>query len=151
MLKEKNYLFSRLNQLLDFLVIVVAFFVALSSRNALLVPNFFPTAPIIHLAQHHWLIWIMAPVIIIGQMTLGIYNSQRLQSASRLFAPIALCTLVGVVVGLVAVFGVGFLVGTELQMISKPQIVYFGLWIAFLLMVKAVVVKRFFLPSVAAA
>jgi hypothetical protein len=151
MLKEKNYLFSRLNQLLDFLLIVAAFFAALWTRNALLVPNFFPHEPIIHVREHHWLIWIMGPLIILTQMTLGVYNSQRMSSASRLFARIVLSVLAAAVLTTGIVVALGILAGTGLGVISKPQIFYFALWVTLLLMWKATLVKRFFLPCAGVA
>ncbi|MBN1476663.1 hypothetical protein JXA47_07920 [Candidatus Sumerlaeota bacterium] len=146
MLKEKNYLFSRLNQLLDVLVVIAAFFVSLWSRNALLVPNFFPTEPIIAVNQHHWLIWIMAVVVLVMQGLLGVYNSQRLRGARHLIIPIGVSCLVAAVVALGLT-----VVGPGLRIISKPQVIYMALWMFLLLVIKAALIKRFFLPSVAEA
>ena len=55
MLKEKNYVFSRLNQLLDLLVIGAAFFLALWTRNHIIAPNFLPELPVITFGNHHML------------------------------------------------------------------------------------------------
>jgi hypothetical protein len=146
MLKEKNYLFFRLNQLLDVLVVIAAFFVALWSRNALLVPNLFPTEPVIAVNPHHWLILIMAIVVLVMQGLLGVYNSQRLRGARHLIIPIGVSCLAAAIVALgLTVFGPG------LRIISKPQVIYMALWVFILLMVKAALLKRFFLPSVAEA
>jgi hypothetical protein len=146
MLKEKNYLFSRLNQLLDVLVVIVAFFMALWSRNALLVPNLFPTEPVIAVTPHHWLIWIMAVVILVMQGLLGVYNSQRLRGARHLILPIGVSCLAAAVIALGLT-----VVGPGLRIISKPQVIYMTLWVFALLVIKSALIKRFFLPSVAEA
>lgn len=150
MLKEKNYLFQRLNQLIDLLLITVAFFVAVGLRNWILVPNFFPTYPIISLEGHHWLLWIMAPVMILTQMVLGIYNSQRMQRTSDLLMPIFIATIVTTAVGFGVVIGLGRTVVPGLAIISKPQIIFFALLILIFLSIKGIIMKRFFLRSVPA-
>lgn len=151
MLKEKNYLFQRLNQLLDLLLIVAAFFVALWTRNALVIPYLFPFEPIIDVRLHHWLIWIMAPVMILAQKYTGVYNSQRLRQPLDLLAPIAASALIASAVAAVFVIGIRRTLGTELQFISLPQIPWFGAWIVLLLMLKNLALRRFFLRSAAVA
>jgi hypothetical protein len=146
MLKEKNYLFQRLNQLLDFLLIVVAFFVALWSRNRFVVPYIFPYEPIISADQHHWLLWIMAPVMILAQKYAGVYNSQRLRRPQDLFLPILGSAAIATAVAIVLVMGLARTVGPGLSIISLPQIPYFALWIVVLLMAKTIAMRRFFLP-----
>lgn len=146
MLKEKNYLFQRLNQLLDVLLIIVAFFAAHWARNTVIAPNFLPTLPVISVEQHHWLIWFMAALILLAQQRLGVYNSQRVRTTwetNRLIlASVAMAT--AVTLGLV-------MVGPGLRIISKPQVVFLGLIVAALLLIKASLMKRFFLPSAAVA
>jgi hypothetical protein len=151
MLKEKNYFFQRLNQLLDAVAIALAFLIALETRNRFLVPNLFPREPIIHIAGHHWLLWIMIPLMLLAQKYLGVYNSQRLRKPADLLLPITLSAIIASGVTGVLVIGLSRTVGPDLGIISLPQIPYFGLWVIALLMIKTAALRRFFLPSGAVA
>jgi exopolysaccharide biosynthesis polyprenyl glycosylphosphotransferase len=91
MLKEHQYVFSRLSMLADVILTAISVLVAHWLRNAVLARYFFPTifqAPT-HLSDYLWLFW-MLPFIMIAFLAHNkYYASQRVRTFEQTFSAVA--------------------------------------------------------------
>ncbi len=84
MLKEKDYIFSRMNILMDISLAALAFLAAHILRNRILSPYIAPTLLAPSDFRHYaWLLFVFPPLTVIVLAFNGYYNSQRIIRTSE--------------------------------------------------------------------
>src|SRR4051794_8363936 len=82
MLKEHNYVFKRVNMVIDLVLTAGAVVIAHGLRNAVLAPYFFPEVfrEPAHFRDYAWLAYTMPVFMVFFLRHYGYYQSQRIRS-----------------------------------------------------------------------
>jgi len=138
MLKEKDYIFSRLNMLIDLGVAAFSFVAAHLLRNYVLSPYFAPTLLAPSNFRHY--AWLMAvfPVIAIVVLALnGYYRSQRIRNTPEIVKTILVSSLEVAVISISLIYML-----YKKDVVSRGQMVLAPLLLFLFLSIKTAIVKR---------
>ncbi len=138
MLKEKNYIFSRLNMLMDATLAALAFAAAHFLRNLVLSPWLFPNLLAPSRFRHYaWLLPVF-PVVTVAVLALNrAYDSQRVRDTSRIVRGLFVSSLEVMVVCLSIIYMI-----YKKDVVSRGQMVVAPALLFLLLSLKTVIVKR---------
>lgn len=138
MLKEKDYIFSRMNMLMDIGVAAAAFGAAHLLRNYLLSPYIAPTllAPS-DFSHYAWLAPVFPIVTVIILAANGYYNSQRIRNAPQIAKTLAMASIETMVVCLSLVYMV-----YKKDVVSRGQMVLAPALLFIFLCIKTALVKK---------
>ena len=138
MLKEKDYIFSRLNMLIDLFVAAAAFIAAHLLRNYILSPYFAPglLAPS-RFGQYAWLLLIFPPVTVIVLGFNGYYNSQRIRHTSQIMKKLLVVSVEVTVICLALIYMI-----YKNDVVSRGQLIVAPALLFVFLSVKTAVVKH---------
>ena len=106
MLKEHQYVFNRINVVLDMALTAVSVWLAHVLRNAVLAPYFFPSLfPQPSSFSHYaWLTWALPPIMILFLRQNGYYESQRVRPLQFTFNSIIISAVETCVAAMVISF-----------------------------------------------
>lgn len=137
MLKEKAYIFGRINVLLDLALGAAAFFLAYSLRAHVLAPYFFPNLfrPTT-LSDQLWLLVLMPPLAVLALAYNGYYSSQRIRNDWEIFRTIAIS------VGEAAVASLAIIYFYKSNPVSRAQLLVMPVVQLTLIWLKTVVARR---------
>ena len=105
MLREKAYIFGRVNALVDFLLGIAAFFIAYWLRVQILAPYFFPNLfRLATLRNQLWLLVLMPPLAVVALIFNGYYTSQRIRTTFEVLRTVVFSVVEAAVVSLIIVY-----------------------------------------------
>lgn len=141
MLKERDYIFKRVNMLLDLVLAALAFLAAHLLKNGVLSPYIAPTmlrwSPLSH---YYWLLFLIPPLTVLTLHLNGYYEAQRIRKAldiiQIILVSVAETTLICVMIIYIIYKG---------DIISRGQILLTPIMLVTLLLVKTFVVRRILL------
>jgi exopolysaccharide biosynthesis polyprenyl glycosylphosphotransferase len=139
MLKEKDYIFSRLNMLIDMGVATIAFIAAHLLRNHVLSPYIAPTILAPSKFSHYaWLLLVFPIITVIVLAFNNYYNSQRIRN------PLQIIKILLISSGEVAVICISLIYMIyKKDVVSRGQMLVAPMLLFILLSLKTVLVKKF--------